>query len=226
MASNVQGILNTAQQWVNEQVPYLWGGVSQLGADCSGFVQTIFGQYGVSLPRTSQEQANVGTQIPYSAAQPGDLLFYNYEGNNSHVAIYAGNGTQYAETGPNGAPAVLQSVDMSALDKVTDPFTGGNSGGAVAPTTGSTATNLDSQEASLASFVQTGSTLDSDTTTSAHKMLIVVGGLVVAIIAFVEIGGASDQAANGIIAVLVAAGIWLTMNYIQRGSSFLQEYGL
>ncbi|MBQ8877747.1 MAG: C40 family peptidase, partial [Lachnospiraceae bacterium] len=73
--------------------PYVWGGTSLTkGADCSGFVQSIFKKYGVSLPRTSRAQANAGTKIQYSQIQPGDLIFYAKGGTINHVAIYIGGG--------------------------------------------------------------------------------------------------------------------------------------
>lgn len=74
--------------------PYVWGGTSLTkGADCSGFVQSVFKHYGISLSRTSREQAKNGTKISASDLKPGDLVFYsNSSGTINHVAIYIGGG--------------------------------------------------------------------------------------------------------------------------------------
>lgn len=74
--------------------PYVWGGTSLTkGADCSGFVQSVFKHYGISLSRTSREQAKNGTKICASDLKPGDLVFYsNSSGTINHVAIYIGGG--------------------------------------------------------------------------------------------------------------------------------------
>ncbi len=73
--------------------PYVWGGTSLTkGADCSGFVLSVFAKYGVSLPHSSRSQANQGTTITYSEIQPGDLIFYAKGGTINHVAIYIGGG--------------------------------------------------------------------------------------------------------------------------------------
>lgn len=73
--------------------PYVWGGTSLTnGADCSGFVLSVYANYGVSLPHSSKAQANCGTRISASEAQPGDLFFYGSGSSISHVAIYIGNG--------------------------------------------------------------------------------------------------------------------------------------
>lgn len=73
--------------------PYVWGGTSLTkGADCSGFVLSIFAKYGISLPHSSRAQATMGTEISMSDAKPGDLVFYSKGGRINHVAIYIGGG--------------------------------------------------------------------------------------------------------------------------------------
>lgn len=73
--------------------PYVWGGTSLTnGADCSGFVLSVFAKYGVSLPHSSRAQANMGTSINASELQPGDLVFYAKGGTINHVALYIGGG--------------------------------------------------------------------------------------------------------------------------------------
>lgn len=74
--------------------PYVWGGTSLTkGADCSGFVLSVFKKFGVSLTHSSRAQANEGTKISASDLKPGDLVFYgNGSGTINHVAIYIGGG--------------------------------------------------------------------------------------------------------------------------------------
>jgi len=74
-------------------VPYLWGGKSQLGFDCSGFVQTVFKAFEIYLPRDSYQQMDYESlvEIDYSEAKVGDLLFFADNKNVNHVAICIGN---------------------------------------------------------------------------------------------------------------------------------------
>lgn len=80
-------VVNYASQFVGN--PYVYGGSSLTnGTDCSGFVMSVYGAFGVSLPHSSSADRSVGTAVSESDMQPGDIVCYS-----GHVAIYAGNGT-------------------------------------------------------------------------------------------------------------------------------------
>lgn len=84
-------IASYALQFVGN--PYVYGGSSLTnGTDCSGFSQAVFRKFGISLPRTSGEQAGVGKKISVSSARAGDLIFYAKNGHVNHVAICIGGG--------------------------------------------------------------------------------------------------------------------------------------
>ena len=85
-------LVEYAKQFVGNR--YVWGGTSLTkGADCSGFVLSVFKKYGISLPHHAASQAGYGTKISASELQPGDLVFYgNSRGSINHVAIYIGGG--------------------------------------------------------------------------------------------------------------------------------------
>ena len=83
-----QAVIDYACQFVGN--PYVWGGTSLTnGADCSGFVQSVYAHFGVSLPRTTYDMVNSGYAVSYEEAQPGDLILY---GDCSHVGLYMGDG--------------------------------------------------------------------------------------------------------------------------------------
>ncbi len=85
-----QQIINKAAEYIGN--PYVWGGTSLTnGADCSGFVQSLYALFGISLPRVAEAQAVYGTQIPVSDAAPGDLIFFAKDGYVYHVALYIGD---------------------------------------------------------------------------------------------------------------------------------------
>ena len=85
-------LVEYAKQFVGNR--YVWGGTSLTkGADCSGFVLSVFKKYGISLPHHAASQAGYGTKISASELQPGDLVFYgNSRGSINHVGIYIGGG--------------------------------------------------------------------------------------------------------------------------------------
>jgi cell wall-associated NlpC family hydrolase len=77
------------------KAPYVYGGTSPSGWDCSGMVQWIYNKLGISLPRTSEEQWAAVQHIDASQLKPGDLVFAQFAGDNAspgHVGIYVGNG--------------------------------------------------------------------------------------------------------------------------------------
>lgn len=85
-----QQIIATAKKYIG--VPYLWGGSTPKGFDCSGYVQYVFAAHGIPLPRVSKQQWTVGTPVAKSALRPGDLVFFNIDGSGvSHLGIYIGD---------------------------------------------------------------------------------------------------------------------------------------
>lgn len=88
---NGAAVASYAGQFVGN--PYVYGGTSLTnGADCSGFTQSVFANFGISIPRTAAAQASSGTPVDLSEIQAGDLLFYYGDSGIGHVTIYMGNG--------------------------------------------------------------------------------------------------------------------------------------
>ncbi len=90
-SSTGQQIVDYAMQFIGN--PYVWGGTSLTsGADCSGFTQSVFANFGIGLARVAADQSYGGTAVDIGSILPGDLLFYSDGTGISHVAIYAGGG--------------------------------------------------------------------------------------------------------------------------------------
>jgi cell wall-associated NlpC family hydrolase len=122
-AATGQAVVADAQKYLG--VPYVWGGTSATqGVDCSGLVQDVYADLGISLPRTSQEQATTGVPVSSLAdAQPGDLVFFaGSDGTPSapgHVGIYIGNG-QMIDAPHTGSDVRVDPVgNPTAIRRVT-----------------------------------------------------------------------------------------------------------
>jgi cell wall-associated NlpC family hydrolase len=103
-AGHYGGVVGVAMNYLG--VPYVWGGASPSGFDCSGFVMYVFAQVGVSLPHNAAMQYSYGSPVSRENLQPGDLVFFNGLG---HVGIYIG-GNQFIH-----APHTGDVVKISAL---------------------------------------------------------------------------------------------------------------
>lgn len=109
--ATARNIISSAMNYIG--VPYVWGGTTPAGFDCSGLVQYVFAQNGISLPRTTYDQIAVVSQVSLDSLQPGDLVFWGYSA--YHVGIYIGDG-QYIH-----APAPGQSVRIQSYSEY--PYT-------------------------------------------------------------------------------------------------------
>jgi cell wall-associated NlpC family hydrolase len=103
-ASPYGGAVGVAMQYLG--VPYVWGGASPSGFDCSGFVMYVFAQVGVSLPHHAASQFNYGVPVSRDELQPGDLVFFDGLG---HVGIYIGGG-QFVHAPHTGDVVKISSI--------------------------------------------------------------------------------------------------------------------
>jgi SH3-like domain-containing protein len=120
-----ESIIRSARRWLG--TPYLWGGVTPAGADCSGFVQSVFWMHGLALPRESDQQVRVGEgvleagedHLDLTRLRPADLLFFaEHEQNRiSHVAISLGGSKIIHAALSNGEVAVNDLEGMTEVEK-------------------------------------------------------------------------------------------------------------
>ncbi len=87
--AQIAQLIEVAKSYIG--TPYVYGGSTPSGFDCSGFVKYVYGQIGISLSRTSYTQANEGTYVAYENLMPGDIVCFG-SGSISHVGIYIGDG--------------------------------------------------------------------------------------------------------------------------------------
>lgn len=106
LSASRENVLAVAARYVG--VPYRYGGTSPSGFDCSGYVQYVFGQVGISLPRTSSAIAGSATKISRDQAQPGDLVYKP-----GHIGIYAGGNMMYDAPSSGG---VVSKREMWSSD--------------------------------------------------------------------------------------------------------------
>lgn len=100
-SANGSAIVEIAARYVG--VPYLWGGTTPDGFDCSGFTSYVYAQVGITLPRTSSAQRAAGTVVPADQAQPGDLIWTP-----GHISIYAGGSLQIDAPVPGKTIAIRE----------------------------------------------------------------------------------------------------------------------
>ncbi len=119
LAAGAAGAVQAAESMIG--VPYVWGGNTPAGFDCSGLVQWAYAQVGISLPHYSGAQYDDTIQIPLADIEPGDLLFYG-PGGDEHVAMYVGGGSMI-EAPYTGASVWITGVrtgdDFAGVGRVT-----------------------------------------------------------------------------------------------------------
>ncbi len=116
--SRIQSIMTLAKKYLG--LPYIYGGSTPDGFDCSGFTQYVYqNAAGISIPRVSYEQAAYGTAVPYSQMRPGDLVAFNSPVN--HVGIYLGDGKFIHSPKPGDVVKIteLKYMNLTAIRRFT-----------------------------------------------------------------------------------------------------------
>ncbi|WP_245676756.1 C40 family peptidase [Bacillus solimangrovi] len=110
-SSKVDNLIEISNKY--KGVPYSWGGTTPNGFDCSGYTQYVFKKAGITLPRTSDQQYNIGTPVSKSNLEKGDLVFFStYRSGPSHNGIYIGDGKFIHSSTSSGV----------IISSINDPF--------------------------------------------------------------------------------------------------------
>lgn len=116
-SSSGEYIVSLAEKYLG--IPYVWGGTTPSGFDCSGLIQYIYKEIGIYIPRVTYDQVNVGKTITRNNLQPGDLIFFTSEGDPTdigHVGVYAGN-NEFIHAPAPGSVIKYSSLSNSYYNK-------------------------------------------------------------------------------------------------------------
>jgi cell wall-associated NlpC family hydrolase len=108
-----QDLVDYAKQFIG--TPYVWGGTTPNGFDCSGLTQYVYKHFGIDLPRISADQGDLNRRVDINSLKPGDLVFWDNSSRNNgadHVAIYIGNGRYIEAPRPGGSVQISSGYDL------------------------------------------------------------------------------------------------------------------
>lgn len=114
ISEDAKALIEEAQKYLG--IPYVWGGTSPDGFDCSGLMQYVFNSQGIEIPRTSQEQQKFATTISMAEIKPGDLVF-NKQSDSTHVGMYIGN-DMYIQAPHTGDVVKISKLSASNMKYV------------------------------------------------------------------------------------------------------------
>lgn len=111
-------------------IPYVWGGTTRSGLDCSAFVKNVYESIGIELPRVSRDQAQTGKLVPLASARRGDLMFFYTDSSKphtvTHVGMYLGNNKMIHASSGSGKVVIVDIRDgyfmskMAAVKRIVD----------------------------------------------------------------------------------------------------------
>jgi lipoprotein Spr len=111
-------LLSSSKEWLG--TPYLYGGTTHSGVDCSGFVHNVYEELGYELPRTSKQQYGYTTRVSSDEKEVGDLVFFRRGGDIGHVGIYIGSNKMIHASTSKGV--IIQDLDNDYLKRTFAGF--------------------------------------------------------------------------------------------------------